>query len=291
MYKVRTAVIPVAGYGTRFLPFTKAVPKAMLPVVNQPAVELIVQEAALSGIERVVLVVGQNKDIIESHFKPTEELEKVLEKRGSLDFLKKVKNTCHGVEVVCVVQPEQTGTASAVLCASDYIQENEPFAVMFGDDVMSSDTPVLKQLINVFEQTGKTVIGVKNVGYDQVEKYASVEYTKCEKGVYTVSALTEKPKKEQAKSDLAPLGRYVFSAGALELFKTLKPGLHGEYQLTDVLDIEAKRQNALAYAFEGERYDMGDKLGFLKANIEEGLKNPEIKAEFKKYIENLVKNF
>ena len=291
MLKVRTAVVPVAGYGTRFLPFTKAVPKAMLPIVNRPAVELIVEEAKNSGIERVILVVGQNKDIIEKHFLPAEELENTLKKRGSFEFLKKVQNTCHGVEVICVIQPQQTGTASAVLCASDYISNSEPFAVMFGDDVMSSDTPVLKQLIEVYENTEKTVIGVKNVGYDQVEKYASVEYTDCENGIYTVSALTEKPKASEAKSDLAPLGRYVFRAGALEIFKNLKPGLHGEYQLTDALHEEAQKGNALAFAFKGERYDMGDKLGFLKANIEEGLRNSEIKEEFLKYIKNLMKNF
>lgn len=291
MRKVRTAVIPVAGYGTRFLPFTKAVPKAMLPVLDKPAVELIVQEAALSGIERVILVVGQRREIIENHFKPSEDLESTLLKRGCTEFLQKVKNTCHGTEVICVVQPKQTGTASAVLCASDYISDDEPFAVMFGDDVTFSETPVLKQLVQVYEQTEKTIIGVKNVGYDQVEKYASVEYTRVENGVYTVSKLTEKPKSSEAKSDLAPLGRYVFGVGALEIFKNLKPGLHGEYQLTDVLDEEAKRNNALAYAFDGERYDMGDKLGFLKANVEAGLKNPEIKGEFEEYIKNLVKKF
>ena len=291
MSKVRSAVIPVAGYGTRFLPFTKAVPKALLPVVNKPAVQLIVEEAVKSGIEQIILVVGQNREIIENHFSANPELEAVLEKRGSYEFLQRIKEVSGGVKIICVVQPEQTGTASAVLCAREFIDDGEPFAIMFGDDVMSNDYPVLKQLIDVYDRTQKTVIGVKNVGFDEVTKYASVEYSAHSDAIYQVTKITEKPTKEEAKSDLAPLGRYVVRAGFMERLKNLKPGWHGEYQLTDALDEESKAGNAVAFAFEGERYDMGDRLGFLKANVEEALKNPEIKGDFEKYLKNLVKKF
>ena len=291
MSKVRTAVIPVAGYGTRFLPFTKAIPKAMLPIVNKPAVQMVIEEAANSGIERVVLVVGQHSEIINAHFSTAKDLEETLQKRESYDFLELVKSTSCGVEVVVAFQEKQTGTASAVLCAKSFVPEGEPFAVMFGDDVMLSEKPVLKQLIEVYENTQKTVIGVKNVGFDQVGKYASVEYSAKNGNVYEVSAITEKPKAGSAKSDLAPLGRYVCRAELWDILENLKTGLNGEYQFTDALGLESQSQNALAYAFDGKRFDMGDRVGFLKANVEFALENPEISEEFKNYLKNLAKKF
>lgn len=291
MSKVRTAVIPVAGYGTRFLPFTKAIPKAMLPIVNKPAVQMVIEEAANSGIERVVLVVGQHSEIINAHFSTAKDLEETLQKRESYGFLELVKSTSCGVEVVVAFQEKQTGTASAVLCAKSLVPEGEPFAVMFGDDVMLSEKPVLKQLIEVYENTQKTVIGVKNVGFDQVSKYASVEYSAKEGNLYEVSAITEKPKADSAKSDLAPLGRYVCRAELWDILENLKTGLNGEYQFTDALELESQSQNALAYAFDGKRFDMGDRVGFLKANVEFALENPEISEEFKNYLKNLAKKF
>lgn len=291
MSKVRTAVIPVAGYGTRFLPFTKAVPKAMLPIVNKPAVQMVIEEAKNSGIQRVILVVGQHRETIEAHFSTAPELERVLSERKSDDFLKLVKQTDCGIDVIVAYQEEQTGTASAVLCAKPFIDEGEPFAVMFGDDIMMSEKPVLKQLIEVYESTQKTVIGVKNVGFEEVEKYASCEYSSQNDRVYDLTAITEKPKKGEAKSDLAPLGRYVLRPEVWGVLQNLKAGLHGEYQFTDALDDEAKNKKALAYLFEGKRFDMGDRVGFLKANVEFGLKNTEIGDDFKKYLKNLTKNF
>ena len=290
MQKVKKAIIPVAGYGTRFLPFTKALPKSMLPIVNIPAVQLVIQEAIDSGIEEIILIVGQHKGIIESHFSTAEELERVLQERGSYDYLEKVVYPQNMAKIHCVVQEQQIGTGNAVLLAEQLVN-NEPFAVMFGDDVMQSETPVLKQLIEVFERENKTVIGVQRVGYDSVAKYASCEYSDYSGSIYTVSALTEKPDPLTAKSDLAPLGRYVFGANFFKNLHSLKPGVYGEYQLTDAIANEINNGGVLAYEFEGRRFDIGDVFGFLQANIEFALENPALSDKMKEYLKNLSKKF
>lgn len=290
MQKIKTAVIPVAGYGTRFLPFTKALPKAMLPVVNIPSIQLVIQEAIDSGIEEIILIVGQHKEIIEGHFSPANELESVLTSRGSFEYLEKAVYPQKMANIKYVVQKEQNGTANAVLLAEEFIK-NKPFAVMFGDDVMVSQKPVLKQLIEIYEREDKTVIGVQRVGYDNVAKYASCEFDSSSNGVYNLTKLTEKPDPKLAKSDLAPLGRYVLREDFFENIHTLSPGIHGEYQLTDAIAKEIDRKGLLAYEFEGRRFDMGDTFGFLQANVECALENPELKDKMKNYLENLVKKF
>ncbi len=290
MEKVKIAVIPVAGFGTRFLPYTKAIPKPMLPVVNRPAIEIIAQEAADSGIEELVFVVGHKKEIIESHFSPYPDLEEVLKKSGNLEYLKAIKKPEKIGKIHFVIQEKQLGTADAILAAQDYIKDR-PFAVLFGDDVMyNAKKPVLKQLIDCYEDKNKTVIGVKRVDRFDVPKYASVEYDLNEGRVYRITKITEKPPLELVKSDLAPLGRYVCNPSTLEVMRKLKPGKNGEYQFTDALCIDAQQNGGFAYEFEGTRYDLGDKLGFLKANIEFALKDEALSAEFSKYLKDLVKN-
>ena len=288
--KVRKAVIPVAGYGTRFLPFTKAVPKPMLPILNKPALQVISEEVVNSGITDILFIVGYKKEILESHFDAAPELEKMLKEKGKDDFLKEVVYPEHMANFTYVVQEVQNGTASAVQLAKDFVG-NEPFAVLFGDDVMFNEKrPVIGQLADVYEKYGKTVLGCKRVSMDVISKYASVEFDKVlEDDVYNMVKVTEKPKREEAKSDLAPLGRYVCSPKIFDIIENLKPGANGEYQFTDALDIIARSEGALAYVFDGTRYDMGDRFGYLKANIEYGLRDEELKGKLREYLKELVK--
>ena len=289
--KVRKAVIPVAGYGTRFLPFTKAVPKPMLPILNKPALQVISEEVVNSGITDILFIVGYKKEILESHFDAAPELEKMLKEKGKDDFLKEVVYPEHMANFTYVVQEVQNGTASAVQLAKDFVG-NEPFAVLFGDDVMFNEKrPVIGQLADVYEKYGKTVLGCKRVSMDVISKYASVEFDKVlEDDVYNMVNVTEKPKREEAKSDLAPLGRYVCSPKIFDIIENLKPGANGEYQFTDALDIIARSEGALAYVFDGTRYDMGDRFGYLKANIEYGLRDEELKGKLREYLKELVKD-
>lgn len=289
--KVRKAVIPVAGYGTRFLPFTKAVPKPMLPILNKPALQVISEEVVNSGITDILFIVGYKKEILESHFDAAPELEKMLKEKGKDDFLKEVVYPEHMANFTYVVQEVQNGTASAVQLAKDFVGD-EPFAVLFGDDVMFNEKrPVIGQLADVYEKYGKTVLGCKRVSMDVISKYASVEFDKVlEDDVYNMVKVTEKPKREEAKSDLAPLGRYVCSPKIFDIIENLKPGANGEYQFTDALDIIARSEGALAYVFDGTRYDMGDRFGYLKANIEYGLRDGELKGKLREYLKELVKD-
>lgn len=282
MKKVRKAVIPVAGFGTRFLPFTKAVPKAMLPVVNRPAIEVIIDEAFDSGIEEIALIVGQNKEILEKHFSENSSLNVVLSANGKKEYYKAV-NKYENRKIVLIEQKEQKGTANAIAVASDFVA-GEPFAVMFGDDLMYGEQPVIGQLIDVFNAKGKTVIGCKRVGLSQVSKYACVEYDESEGNVYKITKITEKPLPEEIKSNLSPLGRYVCPPKILDVIANLKTGRNGEYQFTDALDIISRTQGGYALEFNGIRYDMGDRLGFLKANVEFALRNDELKEEFAEYL-------
>lgn len=287
MNKVKKAVIPVAGFGTRFLPFTKAVPKAMLPVVNRPAIEIIIDEALNSGIEEIALIVGQNKEILEKHFSENSALNTVLNANGKKEYYKAVNNykTC---KIVFIEQKEQKGTANAIAVAKDFIGK-EPFAVMFGDDLMYGEKPVIGQLIDVFTVKGKTVIGCKRVELSQVSKYASVEYDESDGNIYKITKITEKPALEEIKSNLSPLGRYVCCPEILDVIAELKPGKNGEYQFTDALDIVSRKFGGYALEFDGIRYDMGDRLGFLKANVEFSLKNDDLKEEFAEYLKDLTK--
>ena len=291
MQKVRKAVIPVAGYGTRLLPYTKAVPKPMLPIINIPAVQLIAKEAAESGIEEILFVVGQKKEIIESHFAPFEELENLLQEKGKIDFLNAIKYPEKMAKVSFAVQKQQRGTADAILTAKEFV-ENEPFAVLFGDDLIYNPTkPVIKQLMEAYEKTGKTIIGVKTVPHEDVPKYASVEYDVQDGRLYHMTKIVEKPPIEEVKSDISPLGRYVLAPTIMGIIETLEPDPRtGEYCLTSAFEIDSNQNGVYAYEFEGTRYDLGDRLGFLKANVEYGLRDGELGDKFKEYLVELLKS-
>ncbi len=288
MNKVRKAVIPVAGYGTRFLPYTKAVPKAMLPIVNKPAIQIITEEVIKSGITEVLFVVGYKKEVLQNHFSASKELEDVLLSKGKTHFYNEIKYPETMAKFYYVTQEELNGTAKAVEVAKDFVQ-NEPFAILFGDDVMyNEEKPVIKQLIDLYENTGKTIVGCKNVSREDVTKYASVLFDKVDGNIYNATEIIEKPKLEDVKSTISPLGRYVVTPEIFDIIANLKPSVNGEYQLTDALDYQAKQGNALALVFDGIRYDMGSRLGFLKANLEFGLRDEEISSDLKNYLKDLA---
>lgn len=285
--KVKKAVIPVAGFGTRFLPYTKAVPKAMLPILNKPAIHVITEEVVKSGITDILFIVGYKKETIENYFSKAEILEKNLLEKGKIDFYNAIKESETMAKVSFIEQTELNGTAGALSLAREFVG-NEPFAVLWGDDVMYNEVPVTKQLLEVFEKTNKTVIGCKRVPLKEVPKYASVEYDSEENGIYSVTKITEKPALDQVKSDLSPLGRYVVTPEIFEIIDTLTP-VNGELQFTDALDIISRSYGASAFVFEGTRYDMGNYLGYLKANIEAGLRDENIKEELRIYLKDLIK--
>lgn len=290
MKEIKKAVIPVAGYGTRFLPYTKAVPKAMLPIINKPAIQIITEEVINSGITDILFVVGYKHEVIENHFSKSHELDRVLLEHAKTELYDAVKYPETMARITFATQTELNGTAKAIQTAKNFIN-GEPFAILFGDDVMyNKEKPVTKQLIDVYNKTGKTVIGCKNVTKEEVTMYASVEYDFNEGNVYNATKITEKPKLEEVKSTISPLGRYVVTPDVFDKIASLKPGKNGEYQFTDVLDMIAKEGNCKALVFDGVRYDMGSRLGYLKANIEFGLRDEELSNSLKEYLKELIKN-
>ncbi len=288
MLKVKKAVIPVAGFGTRFLPYTKAVPKAMLPILNRPAIQVITEEVIKSGIEEILFVVGYKNEVIKAHFSASKVLDEELLAKDKTGFYNAVKYPETMAKISFIEQVELNGSAKAIEVAKDFVKD-EPFAVLFGDDVMfNDDYPVIRQLIDVYDNTGKTVIGCKNVDKNDVPKYASVEYSSQNKNVYDVTKITEKPKLEDVKSTLSPLGRYVVTSEIFEEIKKLTPTHNGEYQFTDALDALARKNKVTAIDFDGIRYDMGSRLGYLKANIEYGLRDEELCDELRAYLKTLI---
>lgn len=286
--KVRKAVIPVAGYGTRFLPYTKAVPKAMLPILNKPAIQIISEEVVKSGITDILFVVGYKSEVLEAHFAKSNRLDEVLLAGKKFALYDAVKYPETMARISFVEQKALNGTAKAVEIAEHFVN-NEPFAILFGDDVMYNDgAPVIGQLVESFEKTGKSVVGCKEVPLEDVPKYASVEYSEQNGNLYKVSGIIEKPPIEKVKSRISPLGRYVVTPKIFDIIKTLTPTVNNEYQLTDALDNLAKTEGLNALIFDGKRYDMGSRLGYLKANIEFGLRDEELSAELKAYLKTLI---
>lgn len=291
MKKVTKAVIPVAGYGTRFMPYTKAVPKAMLPILNKPAIQIIAEEVVKSGIKDILFVVGYREDVIKEHFFAVKELDDMLLQKGKMNFYEQIKYPETMANISFVKQEELNGTAGALARAEEFAC-GEPFAVLWGDDVMyNKDYPVTKQLVDAFEKTGKNIIGCKEVPLNDVPNYASVEYSSIDGNLYNVTKIVEKPKLEDVKSRLAPLGRYVVTSDIFDIIRTLKPAENGEYQFTDVLDVLASNNQVQALNFDGTRYDMGSRLGYLKANVEFGLRDGELKDQFKEYLKEILKEF
>lgn len=267
--------------GTRFLPATKAQPKEMLPIVDKPTLQYIVEEAVESGIEEILIIIGRNKCSIENHFDRSIELE--LEKSGKLGLLEEVRRISHMANIHYIRQMEPKGLGHAILCARSFIGD-EPFAVLLGDDIVYSEKPCLKQLMECHEKYNTTILGVQEVAEEVVEKYGILAGKAVEDGIYRVEDLVEKPSKEEAPSNIAILGRYIIYPGIFDILEETKPGKGGEIQLTDALR-ELSRQEAIyAYVFEGRRYDVGDKLGFLEANIEFALRKGDLREDLLKFL-------
>ena len=270
--KIRKAIIPAAGLGTRFLPATKAQPKEMLPIVDKPTLQYIIEECVASGIEEILIITGRNKKSIEDHFDRSVELEMELEKSGKEEMLKMVREISDMVNIHFIRQKEPRGLGHAILCAKTFVG-NEPFAVLLGDDVVYNDNkPCLKQLIDCYEEYKTSVLGVQTVEPQDVNKYGIVGGLHIEDRVYKVKNLIEKPAVEEAPSNVAILGRYIITPKIFEILENTKPGKGNEIQLTDALLELIKHEAMYAYDFEGRRYDVGDKLGFLQATVEYALR-------------------
>ena len=290
MNKLKKAIIPSAGLGTRFLPITKAVPKPMLPVLDKPTIQYIAEELLSVGIEEIIVVVSPDSGVIEKHFGENEDLERRLLSDNKQKLYEIAKAT-HNFNVKFVVQQTANGLAGAILCAEPYIN-GEPFALLLGDELLIADkgqTPCIKRLAEIYEQTGKSVIATMEVFGDDVSKYGNIGFESEEGGIMQVNAIVEKPAVNDALSNNAIIGRYVLSGEVMDMLKTLKPK-GNEIQLTDALDELAKDGKLLASQIDDDRYDVGDKFGFIKANVEIALKSKEIGAETREYIKELAKN-
>lgn len=282
MQKIRKAIIPAAGLGTRFLPATKAQPKEMLPIVDKPAIQFIVEEAIAAGIEEILIITGRNKRSIEDHFDRSVELELQLKSQGKYEMLGMIEEISN-ITIHFIRQKEAKGLGHAVLCAKQFVG-NEPFAVMLGDDIVDAKVPCLAQLIDVYEDLGGSVLGVQQVEKSQVKNYGIVDGKSIKPNVWQAMTLVEKPSVEEAPSNLAVLGRYVLAPEIFDILEHTAPGRGGEIQLTDAICELAAKQPVYAYNFFGRRYDIGDKEGFLEATIEYALKRPELRDRFMAYM-------
>ena len=285
--QIRKAVIPAAGYGTRFLPATKATPKEMLPIVDKPTIQYIVEEALASGIEDILIISGHGKRAIEDHFDSAPTLEQELMRKGRQDLLNVLRETTD-VNVHYVRQKYMRGLGDAILCARAFVG-NEPFAVLLGDDVVyHPQRPALRQLIDVYEETGGSVLGCQIVADTQVSSYGIVAGTMENERLMRVSDMIEKPALAEAPSRMAVLGRYIIRPEIFSVLQNTEPGKGGEIQLTDALKVLAQRDTVYAYNFEGRRYDLGDKLGFLEATVEFALRRSDLGDPFRAYLKQLA---
>ena len=289
MMKVRKAVVPVAGLGTRFLPATKAIPKEMLTVVDRPIIQYIVEEIVASGIKEVVLVTASGKSAIENHFDYSFELEIFLAQKGKLDLLREVRHISDLIEVVSVRQKEPLGLGHAVKVTEPVVC-NEPFVVVLGDDMVDAKIPCVFQMLRVFDEFQQSVVAVQKVPLDETHRYGIIEGEEVAEGVYKVQRLIEKPAPGTSKSDLAIIGRYVLRPEIYGCLNRTLPGVGGEIQLTDALDCLRKEQGLYAYEFKGSRYDAGDKMGYLQATVNYALAHPDLGGRFKEYLKKLVAN-
>ncbi|SFB05576.1 UTP--glucose-1-phosphate uridylyltransferase GalU [Clostridium frigidicarnis] len=287
--KIRKAIIPAAGLGTRFLPATKAQPKEMLPIVDKPTIQYIIEEAIQSGIEEILIITGRNKKCIEDHFDRSIELEMQLEKSGKDELLELVRDISDMVDIHYIRQKEPKGLGHAINCAKTFVGD-EPFAVLLGDDIVYNENkPCLKQLMDCYEEYQTSILGVQTVPEKDVSKYGIVNGLHIEDRVYKVKGLVEKPSVEEAPTNVAILGRYIITPKIFEILGNTRPGKNGEIQLTDALLTLIQHEAMYAYDFEGRRYDVGDKLGFLEATVEYALRRPELKEEFEEYLKSILK--
>ncbi|MBC9721470.1 MAG: UTP--glucose-1-phosphate uridylyltransferase GalU [Lactobacillus sp.] len=290
MMKVRKAIIPAAGLGTRFLPATKAMPKEMLPIVDKPTIQFIVEEAKSAGIEDILIVTGKNKCAIENHFDSNPELEQDLKKTGKAELLKLTQDITNlGVNLYYTRQPHPAGLGDAIYRARSFVGE-EPFVVMLGDDLMKDKVTLTKQLMNDYDKTHASTIAVMQVPHKEVSKYGVIDPEgKVNKDLYNVMKFVEKPAVDKAPSDFAIIGRYLLTPEIFEILENQKPGRGGEIQLTDAIDTLNQTQRVFAHVFKGQRFDVGNKEGYLETSIQYGLKHPETRDALKKYIIDLGK--
>jgi UTP--glucose-1-phosphate uridylyltransferase len=285
--KIRKAVITAAGWGTRFLPVTRSQPKEMLPVVDKPLIQYSVEESLASGIEQIIMVTAMGKRAIEDYFDRSIELEHFLERKGETELLRKMLEISSLTDICFVRQKEQLGLGHAILMVKDVVG-NEPFAVLLPDDIIDSDVPGLKQMIDVYERYGSGVVAVERVNDEDTGKYGIIEPEQMEERVYKVLSLVEKPDTSKAPSRLGIVGRYILPPQIFDILKYTTPGKNGEIQLTDALNILLKEQNLVACELTGTRFDAGTPLGWLKANVALALKHDDIKVEFKNYLDKIL---
>lgn len=288
MKPIKKAIIPAAGLGTRFLPATKATPKEMLPIIDKPMIQYIVEEAIASGIEDILIVTGKNKRAIEDHFDHSFELESHLEEKQKLQELFDVRQSGN-VEIHYIRQKEPKGLGHAVWCARKFIGD-EPFAVLLGDDIIDAETPGLKQLINHYDQTGASVVAVQEVLANETNRYGIIEYKEQQGKVYKVEGMIEKPQPGTTDSRMAIMGRYILTPEIFTILDQQKVGAGGEVQLTDAIEQLLHSQDVFGYAFEGERYDVGEKLGFVKTTIDLALKRPDLKDDVLAYLQEVLQD-
>lgn len=286
MKKITKAVIPVAGFGTRFLPFTKAMPKEMLPIIDKPTIQYIVEEAVKAGITDLLFVTAShsNKRAIEDHFDSNMELETILEQKNKSTFLEMIKDVSSLANIQYIRQKEAKGLGHAIFCAKTFIGGDD-FAVLLGDDIVVSDQPVIGQLILAYEKTGSSIMGVQEVAPEDVSKYGIVKLIKNENVLEKMTDFVEKPELEVAPSNRAVLGRYILTNGIFDLLETQKTGAGNEIQLTDAVKRLMDSEDVYAYTFEGRRYDIGDKVGFLKATVDFALEREDVRDEFLKFLQ------
>lgn len=289
MTRIKKAVIPAAGLGTRFLPATKAQPKEMLPIVDKPTIQYVVEEAVAAGIEDILIITARNKKAIEDHFDRNIELEMILKQKNKAEELEEIKLISEMANFFYIRQKEALGLGHAVLCARRFIG-SEPFAVLLGDDVIYSKVPCIGQMAEVYAREKATILGSQQVGWDNVHKYGIVDSEDKSGPLVRVRQLTEKPDRAEAKSDLAVLGRYILEPEIFPILEKTTPGTGGEIQLTDALNTLAARQPVWAYTFEGRRYDVGDRIGFLEATIEYAMRREDLAPALSAFISGIVEN-
>lgn len=285
--KVKKAVIPVAGLGTRFLPATKTVPKELLPIVDIPSIQYVVQEAVDAGIEEIIFVTGRGKDGIEDHFDEAPELEQILTNRGNIEMVKSLRRIAEMIEVVSVRQKVPLGLGHAVLCARDLVGD-EPFAVMLADDLVDSEEPCIKQLVDIYNREEEAVVALMQVPLEEVHQYGVIKGKEVAPRLYQIEATVEKPVSSEAPSRMAIIGRYILRPEIFAILQRQPPGRGGEIQLTDGLATLARERKMFGCAFVGERYDIGDKFGFVRATVAFALKRPDLKDKVQAYLKSAV---
>lgn len=284
--QITKAVIPAAGLGTRFLPATKASPKEMLPLVDKPLIQYVVEEAVASGVREIIIITGRGKRAIEDHFDISFELEETLRQNGKKDLLSDLRKISDMADFCYIRQSEARGLGHAILCAKNLIGD-EPFAVLLGDEIIDHPIPALNQMVDIYQRNSAPLIGVQRVSKGDVRHYGIIDAAPAIDGLYKINNLIEKPSPKEAPSNLAVIGRYILTPEIFDLLEKTPPGKNNEIQLTDALKELARFRTMYGYIIEGKRFDAGDKLGFLKATVEMGLKNSDLGKEFRKYLKGL----